>query len=181
MNEKTSPTLTAYQQATLGEIGIVTWQLQSAKPLGTAAAHYEPNTHRLTHNTDVDSDTLLPASSVAKAPSPIPESIKQFKSQELNTAVKKSVPNSLIFGFDVRSVKGSLVNDILLSVGYPQDKFDKVVNVDCEQYADYAFSWKIGKEVSFQSRLLVTPPIDTLLSPAIKKQLWSVISNIAND
>ena len=145
MNEKTSPTLTAYQQATLGEIGIVTWQLQSAEPLGTAAAHYEPNTHRL------------------------------------NTAVKKSVPNSLIFGFDVRSVKGSLVNDILLSVGYPQDKFDKVVNVDCEQYADYAFAWKIGEEVSFQSRLLVTPPIDTLLSPAIKKQLWSVISNIAND
>ncbi|QHJ11125.1 hypothetical protein FX988_01347 [Paraglaciecola mesophila] len=168
MNTKTHNTLSSYQRAVLGELGIATWQAQSPESL---------NTETPTQN--VASNIQAPNKVANKKTSPIPDAIKRFKTQPDEAPVRKSVPNSVVLGFNLASVPSSLVKDVLLSIELPTEGPELISKVNSAEYSDYLLAWDIDEKVALKGRLLTTPPLNKGLSVANKKQLWTFLSRFS--
>ena len=182
MNAKTSQALSSYQNAILSEMGIVVWQPQSSALSESKFATQGVGSNQdSAQNGNVDSNTAVALISANKSPSPIPESIKQFRSHKVTQADKRSVPNHLVFEFSPDTLSNALIEDVLLSIGFEGDNFERLSGVDCEQHSDYEFAWKIGNDITLEGRLLTTPSLTQPFSPSTKKQLWSFLSTFAND
>lgn len=165
MNAKTHNTLSSYQRAVLSELGIATWQPQSAEILNTenpaqsVASNIEP-----------------PKTVENKKPSPIPDAIKRFKSKPDAAPARKSVPNSVLLGFNLASVPNALVKDVLLSLGLPTEGPEVISKANSAEYSDYLFAWEIDEKIALKGRLLTTPSLNKGLPVATKKQLWTFLS-----
>ncbi|WP_166424972.1 DNA polymerase III subunit psi [Paraglaciecola sp. 20A4] len=182
MNSKTPQALSSYQNAILSEMGIVVWQPQNSAISETKFATQGVGSNQdSAQNGNVDSNTAVAPIAANKSQTPIPESIKQFRTQKATQPDKRSVPNHLVFEFSLDMLSSALVEDVLLSIGFEGNSFERLSEIDCEQHIDYEFAWKIGKGITLEGRLLTTPSLTQTFSPSAKKQLWSVLSTLAND
>lgn len=165
MNAKTHNTLSSYQCAVLSQLGITTWQPQSAEnlkaegPTQSVASNIEP-----------------PKTLENNKPSPIPDAIKRFKSKPDAAPARKSVPNSVVLGFNLASVPSALVKDVLLSLGLPTEGPEVISKANSAEYSDYLFAWEIDEKIALKGRLLTTPSLNNGLSVATKRQLWTFLS-----
>jgi hypothetical protein len=167
MNAKNYNTISAYQRAVLSELGIATWRLQNAKSLDTEE-----------HRKHDESRTEIAKTVTSKKASPIPDAIKRFKTQPEPTPVRKSVPNSVVLGFNLASVPSALVNDVLLSIELPADEPEVISTANSAEYSDFLLAWDFDDKVAMNGRLLTTPSLNTGLTASNKKQLWALLSKL---
>ncbi len=177
MNTKTTHTLTSYQQAVLGEMGIVAWYPQGS----------EPKTSQLNSQDAIRSNIAPAKTTDSKKTSPVPDAIKRFKTQSaadstsVSTLDKKIVPKSLVLGLGLAELPEKLLNDVLSSVGISKENYEQITDAQCSQYDGYPFAWQVGDDVMLEGRLLTTPSYGNGFSSTTKKQLWATLSGFKHN
>lgn len=172
VNTKTTHKLTSYQQAVLGEMGIVAWYPQGS----------EPKTSQLNSQDPIRSDIASEKTTDSKKSSPVPDAIKRFKTQSaaastsVSTLDKKMVPKSLVLGVGLAEFPEKFLNDILSSVGISKENYEQITDAQCSQYDGYPFAWQVGDDVKLERKLLTTPSYGNGFSSSTKKQLWAMLS-----
>ncbi|WP_041714297.1 hypothetical protein [Paraglaciecola sp. T6c] len=177
MNTKTTHTLTLYQQAVLGEMGIVAWYPQGS----------EPKTSQLSSQDSIRSDIDPAKTNDSKKTSPVPDAIKRLKTQSgatsatASTLDKKIVPNSFVLGVGLAELPEKFLNDILSSIGISKENYEQIADAQCTQYDGYPFAWQVGDDVMLEGRLLTTPAYGNGFSSSTKKQLWATLSGFKHN
>lgn len=154
MNAKDSFSLTDYQLGMLTSMGISSWTLQTQSDAPVA---------------DSQQETQIEKS--------IPEAISRFKkTSPVAKKEVKAIPGQLLLLMPPEQAEESLVADILLAACFLPTHTRTIVDQDITEFSNFDFAWQFGHEVELSGSVLTTPPLDKMLQPELKQQLWKIMS-----
>lgn len=151
--------LSDYQRAVLTEIGVMSWQSQEKAKVG--ALSIKPNSF---------SEPNIQTTQVKAL-----EKLSQLK----QTEDRVSYTGQVVCLFDLHPPLPNLLLDILSVLGLEKLPRISLQNEQAKLAKDYALFWSVNSEkTEFSSARLMTPSLESLKVPLVKKQLWQLLQHI---